>query len=189
LTLTERDTLMLLNRMAAGDQAAAREFYRAYAPVVKSFLKGDGWEPSLVEDAVQRTMLEVWKHPTRYHPGGSAKFKTWLLGIANKRLIDLLRKRPKQQMVELDDEMIATEADEGYVRVHGAQLRSAVQQCMKKLKASHRQLLVLAHEHELPGREIAQVMAMPEGTVKSALHTPKGLVTKCLERLLGGATR
>ncbi len=188
MALTENETLILLSRMAAGDQAAARELYRAYAPIVKGFLKGYGWETSLVEDAVQATMLEIWKHPNRYQPGGSAKFKTWLLDIANKRLIDLLRKRPKQTD-ELDDEIIATEIDEGYSRMHESQRRSAVQQCMEKLKGSHRQLLVLAHEHELPGREIAQIMAMPEGTVKSALHTAKGLIRKCLERLLGGATR
>jgi RNA polymerase sigma-70 factor (ECF subfamily) len=189
LALTEKETLILLSRMAADDQAAAREFYRAYAPVVKSFLKGDGWEPSLAEDTVQATMLEVWKHPTRYQPGGSAKFKTWLLGIANRRLIDLLRKRPKQQTVELDDEMIATEIDAGYARVDEAQRRSALRQCMKKLKGSHRQLLVLAHAHDLPGREVAAMMGMPEGTVKSALHTAKGLIRKCLERLLGVTTR
>lgn len=188
MELTEKETLILLNRVAAGDQAAVRELYRAYAPIVKDFLKGRGWELSLVEDAVQVTMLEVWTHPTRYQPGGRAKFKTWLLDIAKKRLIDLLRRRPKQTD-ELDDEMIATETDDGYARVHEAQLRSAVQQCMKKLKGSHRQLLVLSHDHELPGREIAQIMGIPEGTVKSALHTAKGLIKKCLERLLGGTTR
>jgi len=58
LALTEKETLILLNLMAAGDQAAARKFYQAYAPVVKGFLKGGGWESSLVEDAVQATMLE-----------------------------------------------------------------------------------------------------------------------------------
>lgn len=188
MALTEKDTLILLNRIAAGDHSAVRELYRAYAPIVKDFLKGRGWELSLVEDAVQVTMLEIWKHPSRYQPGGRAKFKTWLLDIANKRLIDLLRRRPKQTD-ELDDEMIATETDEGYARVLETQCRSAVQQCMKKLKGSHRQLLVLSHEHELPGREIAQIMGMPEGTVKSALHTAKGLIKKCLERLLGGVTR
>ncbi len=188
MALTENETLILLNRIAAGDHAAVRELYQAYAPIVKDFLKGRGWELSLVEDAVQATMLEIWKHPSRYQPGGRANFKTWLLGIADKRLIDMLRRRPKQAD-ELDDEMIATETDEGYARVHEAQCRSAVQECMKKLKGSHRQLLVLSHEHELPGREIAQIMGIPEGTVKSALHTAKGLIKKCLERLLGGATR
>ena len=188
MALTEKETLILLNLMAAGDQAAARKFYQGYAPVVKGFLKGGGWESSLVEDAVQATMLDIWKHPNRYQPGGSAKFKTWLLGIANRRLIDLLRKRPKQAD-ESDDEMIATDIDEGYSRMHEAQRGSAVRQCLHKLKGSHRQLLVLAHEHELPGREIAEIMGMPEGTVKSALHTAKGLVRKCLERLLGMTTR
>ena len=188
MALTEKETLILLNRIAAGDHAAVRELYQAYAPIVKDFLKGRGWELSLVEDAVQATMLEVWKHPTRYQPGGSAQFKTWLLGIANRRLIDLLRKRPKQQTVELDEEMIATDIDEGYARVHEAQRRSALRQCMSKLKGLHRQLLVLAHEDGLPGREISKIMAMPEGTVKSTLHTARGVIKKCLERLLREAT-
>jgi len=98
------------------------------------------------------------------------------LGIAYRRLIDLLRKLPKQTD-ELNGEIIGPEGPEGPER------SAALRQCMEKLKGSHRQLLVLAYEHELPGREIAEIMDIPVGTVKSALHTAKGLVKKCLERL------
>lgn len=187
MVLTETETNRLLKRMAEGDQAAARQFYLAFASPITSFLQRRADEFSLVEDALQATMEEIWKHPDRYQPGGSAKFTTWLLGIANRRLIDLLRKRP-DPAVELDEDMISTEVDEGYERMHEAQRKTALQQCMQRLKGSQRQVLVLAHEHELPGREIAEIMGMPEGTVKSALHYAKGLVRKCLERLqIGGA--
>lgn len=188
MALTENETLNLLKRMAASDQAAARQFYLAYAPIVKSFLKRGGWEPSLVEDAIQATMIEVWKYPERYQTGGRASFKTWLLGIAKNRLVDALRKRP-EQAEEPDEEMIATALDEGYERMHEAQRRRALQQCLDKLKGPHRQLLTLAYEHELPGREIGAIMDMPEGTVKSTLHYAKGMIRKCLERLLTGVAK
>lgn len=55
---------------------------------------------------------------------------------------------------------------------------------MERLKGTQRQLLTLAYDHELPGREIGEIMGMPEGTVKSALHYAKGLMRKCLNRLL-----
>lgn len=183
MTLTENETLRLLKSMAEGDQAAARQFYLAYASIVKSFLKRRGEELALVEDAVQATMLEVWKHPDRYQPGGRASFKTWLLGIASNRLIDLQRKRPAPAD-ELDEEMISTQLDEGYERLHEEQRKTALRQCMQRLKGPQRQLLTLAYEHELPGREIGEIMNMPEGTVKSTLHYAKGLIKKCLERLL-----
>jgi RNA polymerase sigma-70 factor, ECF subfamily len=186
--VTEEESLRLLKRIAEGDQAAARQFYLAYSSIVKSFLKRRGEELALVEDALQATMLEVWKHPGRYQPGGRASFKTWLLGIAHNRLIDLLRKRP-DPAVELDEEMISTEMDDGYERMHEAQRKAALQQCMQRLKGSQRQLLSLAYEHEMPGRAIGEIMAMPEGTVKSALHYAKGLIRKCLERLLMGGAR
>lgn len=181
--ITENETLRLLRRMADGDQAAARQFYLAYASTVKSFLKRREEALSHVEDALQATMIEIWKHPERYQPGGRASFKTWLLGIANNRLIDLLRKR-SEPAEELDEEMIATETHEGYTRLHEAQRKEALHQCMQRLKGSHRQLLTLAYEHELPGREIGEIMDMAEGTVKSTLHYAKGLIRKCLERLL-----
>jgi RNA polymerase sigma-70 factor (ECF subfamily) len=181
--VTEEETFRLLKRMAEGDQAAARQFYLAYASTVKSFLKRRGEEFSLVEDALQATMMEIWKHPDRYQPGGRASFKTWLLGIANNRLIDLLRKRP-DPADDLDEEMIFTEMNEGYERMHEAQRKAALQQCMQRLKGPQRQLLTLAYEHEVPGREIGEIMGMPEGTVKSTLHYAKGLIKKCLERLL-----
>lgn len=183
MVLTENETLRLLNSMAEGDQAAARQFYLAYSSIVKSFLKRRGEELTLVEDALQATMLEVWKHPERYQPGGRASFKTWLLSIANNRLIDLQRKRP-DPTEELDEQKISTEINQGYERMHEAQRKAALRRCMQRLKGSQRQLLTLAYEHELPGREISEIMAMPEGTVKSALHYAKGLIRKCLERLL-----
>jgi len=188
LALTESETLYLLKSMAGGDQTAARQFYLAYVPMVKSFLMRGGWEPALVEDALQATMMEVWKHPDRFQPGGKASFKTWLLGIAKFRLTDLLRKRP-DPTEELNEDMISTELDEGYERMHEEQRKAALRQCMQKLKGSQRQLLTLAYEHEVPGREIGQIMDMPEGTVKSTLHYAKGLIKKCLERLLIEVTR
>lgn len=183
MALTENETLRLLKDMAEGNQTASRWFYQAYSPIVRKFLLRRGEEAALVEDALQVTMLEVWKHPERYQPDGSASFKTWLLRIATNRLIDLQRKRP-DQVEELDEEMVSTEINTGYERMHEVQRKAALRQCMQRLKGPQRQLLTLAYEHELPGREIGEILAMPEGTVKSALHYAKGLMRKCLNRLL-----
>lgn len=188
MALTEKETLLLLQRMAADDQAATRQFYQAYARIVRNHLRRGGWESSVVEDAVQTTMMDIWRHPDRYLTGGSASFKTWLLKIADRRLIDLLRKRP-EQAEELDEGMISTDVEEGYERMHRAERKAALQQCQQRLKGIQRQLLALAYVHELSGREIGEIMEMPEGTVKSALHYAKGLVRKCLERLLKGGTK
>lgn len=197
----DAEALGLLRRMCDGEEAAARQFYRAYAPIVKNFLLRGGWEYSLVEDALQATMIEVWKHPERFQPDRGARFKTWLLGIAKFRLTDLLRKQPTQAR-ELDPENMASDPDEGYdpaqpdrdadgieqeegyARMHQAQRKSALEQCLDRLKGLHRQLLCMAYENELPGREIAETLDMPEGTVKSTLHYAKSLMRKCLERRL-----
>lgn len=188
MALTENETLLLLQRMAADDQAATRQFYQAYARIVRNHLRRGGWESSVVEDAVQTTMMDIWRHPDRYLTGGPASFKTWLLKIADRRLIDLLRRRP-EQAEELDEGMISTDVEEGYERMHRAERKAALQQCQQRLKGTQRQLLALAYVHELSGREIGEIMEMPEGTVKSALHYAKGLVRKCLERLLKGGTK
>jgi len=199
---TEKETLAWLAGMQAGDEAAAQQFYRAYAPTVKSFLLRGGWEIGVVEDAVQATMIEVWKHPDRFQPGGRAQFKTWLLRIAQFRLTDLLRKQPAQAVAfdeahpnaqAEDGEDFMQQGDEGhesddgmpvevYAKVHQAQRKAALAQCMDRLKGLHRQMLSMAYEHEMPGREIAERLEMPEGTVKSTLHYAKGLIRKCLER-------
>lgn len=188
MALTEKETLLLLKRIAVDDQAATRQFYQAYARIVRNHLRHGGWEPSVVEDAVQTTMLEIWRHPDRYLPDGPASFKTWLLKIADRRLIDLLRKRP-EQAEELDEGMISTGVDEGYERMLREERKAALHQCRQKLKGTQRQLLALAYVHELSGREIGEIMDMPEGTVKSGLHYAKGLIRKCLERLLKGGTK
>lgn len=199
--LVEIEPTSLLRRMRDGDEAAARQFYRAYSPVVKRFLLRSGWEYSLVEDALQATMIEVWKHPERYQSNRGASFKSWLLSIAKFRLTDMLRKQ-SLQVTDLDEERMSSDQDdgyepsrpdkdiddveqeEGYARLHQQQRRHAVEQCLDRLKGIHRQLLCMAYEHELPGREIAEALGMPEGTVKSTLHYAKNLMRKCLDRRL-----
>lgn len=184
--ITESETLALLKRMADGNEAAARQFYIAYRPILRSFLSRGGYDSVMVEDTLQEVMVEVWKHPDRFRQGQGASFKTWLLSIAQFRLIDQIRKK-KIPTEELSEEIAGDAEDDGYAAVHSLDRRTAVTHCKEKLKGKHRQLLTLAYEHDLTGQEIAKVMDMPEGTVKSALHYARNLIRDCVERMLGGA--
>jgi RNA polymerase sigma-70 factor (ECF subfamily) len=112
--------------------------------------------------------------------------RTWLLSITRNKSVDLLRrKRPTQS---LDDSDIIEEGDDRCelsmlteLTQQGAQVRT----CMDKLKESHRQVVYLTFFEELSYTDIAEVMAIPAGTVKTRMMHAKQKLLACLQRLLG----
>src|SRR5262245_51230412 len=86
----------LLARVAAGDEhghAALRELYTRHAPWLLVRLSGRCSDQSVVDEALQDTFVAVWRRADSYR--GQGEVAAWLWGIAVRRLVDLLRRRPQ----------------------------------------------------------------------------------------------
>jgi RNA polymerase sigma-70 factor (ECF subfamily) len=145
-----------------GDRAALEELVRQhYALVCRFCIRRLG--PDLGQDATQETFLTMQKSIGRYAERSS--FSTWLLGIAHNHVRAAARKQkldpaPIQEWVEM------RQTDHGQSVIDNEVLSCA----LKQLSPEHREV-VLMHEIEgLKYREIADVLGVPEGTVKSRLH-------------------
>jgi RNA polymerase sigma-70 factor (ECF subfamily) len=128
------------------------------------------------EDLAQETFARVFAKRKDYQPSG--KFSTWLWRIALNLCYDELRRRQRREESSLDgmggDAIAGLEAlvapgsppDKSLVEQERGEL---VRQALLQLSESYRAVLVLRHYENLKFREIAGVLEVPEGTVKSRM--------------------
>lgn len=178
-----RDDEILLKRIGKKEMAAMETFYRRYENLLFRFaLKKLNHEIEAAE-IVNTVMLEVWNNASFE---GRSKVSTWLMGIANFRIIDLLRKRKKNHV---DIEEIKHKADENneidmHKVVAAAQTRDFIEYCLHKLSTQHKQVMELLFFQESSYEEIAESMTCSIGTVKSRIFHAKKQLKQCLVKYL-----
>jgi len=167
-----------LARARKGDRAALAAFVRRYErPVyalVGRMLVGRGDE---VEDVAQDVFVRALQALPRFDPRGRARLSTWLLTIATRRCIDVLR-RPRAVPVAEVPEVLApsTEAEVG-----ARLLRQRIELAMADLPADQRAVLVLRAYHDLDYAEVARAVDVSVGTVKSRLSRARAALRSTLE--------
>lgn len=121
----------------------------------------------LAEDLISEVFLDVWRQAGRFE--GRSAVSTWLLGITRFKALSALRRRTE---AELDDEMavaIADTADDPEVTVQKKNTGEALRECLTALSPEHREIIDLVYYHEKSVEEVAQIVGIPENTVKTRL--------------------
>jgi RNA polymerase sigma factor (sigma-70 family) len=155
-------------RLAAGEEGAINDCYAALGPMVLGYLRR--FVPrDEAEDVLQRVFYEVWRNGDRYDPTRS--LEAWVLGIARKRAIDLLRRRHANVVPIKDLRDIA--GDDGRELAERYARASEVRGALERLPAEQREVLALAYFGDLTQTEIADRLGVPLGTVKA--RTFRGL--------------
>jgi RNA polymerase sigma factor (sigma-70 family) len=174
----------LIARIAAGDRAALAEFYDAERAPLVSYLRCLVDDPALVEEIVQDTFLGVWTGAAGF--AGRASVRSWLFSIARRRAVDALRRRGRHRLrlLPLDDLTLAETpadapdpADLAVAAAGEAELVAAI----ARLAPIHREILVLAFGHGLSYPELADILQIPLGTVKSRLNHAKRALRPLLD--------
>lgn len=183
------DDAKLLAGIARGRERDMSEFYRLYHSRIYAFVLRRLRNSADAAEVANEVMLEVWRGAGGFE--GRAKALTWVLGIANHKALDRMRRKgydatPEEfDPDELSDEREST--DELLARLQQAE---AVRRCLDRLSDAHRAVVHLAFFEDLGYEEIASILRCPEGTVKTRMfHAKKGL-KRCLgESGVGGAQR
>ena len=154
----------LLAAVAGGDRHAFRELYDRHAPWLTLRLGRRCPDPGLVEEAVQDTFVVVWRRADRY--GGRGDVAAWIWGIAIRRLLDLLRRRPRHELaLAARDETEPSAEEELLIGVEYGDLAGALNRLSPELRAVV-QATVL---DGLSTREAARLLGVPQGTVKTRM--------------------
>lgn len=148
------------------------------------------WADELYQD----TFLTAMEHITRLHNDAGANPKSYLLSVAirlwkNKRRKAAWRRRiaPEQSMDAPDGGVLMGEAeltDSIETEVLRAEERRQVQRAVDALPEKYRVVVLLYYMEELPLAQIASLLHIPSGTVKSRLHQARKLLRQQLEVLL-----
>jgi RNA polymerase sigma-70 factor (ECF subfamily) len=165
-TVSPSDT-MLIEQIAAGDKPALRTLFTRHQVKVFRFVLRIVRDAALAEDTVSETFIDAWRHAGRYE--GRASVSSWLLGIARHRALDAARRRPTESLdseaaQNAVDPMHDPEAELGR-KDTGAVVREAV----AALSREHAEIIDLVYYQEKSIREIAEILRIPENTVKTRM--------------------
>jgi RNA polymerase sigma-70 factor (ECF subfamily) len=137
--------------------------YRKLVIAVAYRLCGDA---ALAEDIAQDAFIRVWDRLADYRPSGN--FKAWLVRIATNLTIDAMRKR--RPVVDIDDVPLVEPGQGPEAAALSSERAAAVRAALMRLPMQSRAVLVLREYQALSYREIADVLDIPLGTVKSRLN-------------------
>jgi RNA polymerase sigma-70 factor, ECF subfamily len=154
----------LITALAAGDDAALRELFKRHAPWLSGRLRA-GLSPPDVEDVLQETFLAIWKGAGGYRPQGTPQ--AWMWVIARNQAALLLRRRgPATAPLDETPQPGLDPAEAALIR---AEIAAA-------LSGPDGELLRLMYVQDRPVAEVAAILGVPAGTVKSRAHRARQLL-------------
>lgn len=171
------DDTDLIAGIASGDKSAMRELYVRHNTVVYAFAMARCGNSELASDCVHDTMLDVWRSASRF--AGQSSVKTWLLAIARNKLIDALRKRGRISYVEEVPETPDTAPDPEAAAIAASE-KKRLHRCLEGLKDAQRAAIRLAFLEDLTYADIAEIEAVPVGTIKTRIFHAKQALMRCL---------
>ena len=178
----------LVARVAAGDDTALRELFGRHAPWLAVRLR-TVLPAADVEDVLQETFLAAWRGAHDYRPQGACG--GWLWGIARRQAALLLRRRglAERAATSLPDDLTvgADGHDPAEVALARADLEVAVA-ALGPEGSPEREVWRLMYEQDRPVAEVAELLGVPPGTVKSRAHRARRLLRAAL-RVAEGGTR
>jgi RNA polymerase sigma factor (sigma-70 family) len=165
-TTRAQDDALLIRRIVAGEARAFEELYRVYHPRLTRFLINMLRRPHLVEEALDDTMMVVWRRPESYT--GASKVSTWIFAIAYRTALKALSRLDEPQE-DLDAEQRPSLDAGPEQALSQRQVQKLLLNAMDKLSSDHRVVVDLTYYHEAGYREIAEIMNCPVGTVKTRM--------------------
>ena len=159
----------ILQRIARADKTAVEECVNFYGGLVWSIARKFTKTREDTEDAVQEIFIEIWKNAARFDPAKSPE-SAFIALIARRRLTDQWRKSVRSIQTCFLENTFVELADDSYKKLQlYIETRPAVY-ALNKLKPREKQIMQMAIYEGMSHSEIAQVVGLPLGTVKSRLR-------------------
>ena len=158
----------LIQAARNGDQAAFGELVQQYQKRVFALAVRMCPTPELAEEAAQEAFLAAWQGLPFFR--GDSAFATWLYRLTSNACVDLLRKENRHQGPSLDDETVSAEVPDPAPTPEQQELRRQIEAGLQTLSPEHREVLILREIQQLSYDEIADVLSLDLGTVKSRIN-------------------
>jgi RNA polymerase sigma-70 factor, ECF subfamily len=192
--LEEQQTGQLVRRCLAGDHSAWEEIVRAHNRRVYNLCYRFTNSPDDAQDLAQDVFIRVYRTLASYDVDKGA-FTTWLCTLTRNLLVDHFRRSKQDRITDSIDAGLREEEDSLSLSDHiedpspGPDARLAsketqkmVQQALIRLSPDLREAVILRDLQDMDYKEIAQVLRVPEGTVKSRINRGRMELARLLSR-------
>lgn len=184
----------LIRRFKGGDQEAFSELVRRYQDRIYTLCLRWLGEREQAEETTQDIFLALYRSLGDFR--GESKFSTWIFRVAtnhckNRRLYRARRAHGRHEPLEGPENpdapprQIASEGPGTDARVTRSEAEDLLERALAQLDEGHRSILILRDIEDLPYEEIADILSVPRGTVKSRLHRARADLARVLGRMIG----
>jgi len=170
----------LIAAIAGGNQQAVKSLYALTHVRLYRFLVRLLRNEAVAEEVMNEVYLAVWQNASRYEARSAPM--TWILSIAHNKAISTMRKR--RELSGLDDAATGEIADEDDTPDVVAQKRDKaglIRACIDRLGPDHRSVLDLVYYQERSVAEVAEILAIPEATVKTRMFYARKKLSELLK--------
>jgi RNA polymerase sigma-70 factor, ECF subfamily len=177
----------LVERCLSGDDAAWEDLIKVHTRRVYSICYRFTNSDPEAQDLTQEVFLRVFKTLKSFR-AGEGSFLVWLSRVARNLLIDHYRRNRLDRASESLDDQIAVLEEKSAMSARadgmlaGREASEVLQAGLQKLSPELRETVILRDLEELEYREIAKILAVPEGTVKSRLNRGRAELARVLRR-------
>jgi RNA polymerase sigma-70 factor (ECF subfamily) len=170
---------VLIGRIANSDRLAMQVLFARHHVRVFRFVLRLVRDEAAAEDLVSEVFLDVWRQAGKFE--GRAAVSTWLLAIARFKALSMLRRRPEQELDEEKAEAIEDGADTPDVTLEKKEKSEVLRKCLTSLTAEHREIIDLVYYHEKSVEEVAEIVGIPEATVKTRMFYARKKLAELLK--------
>ena len=189
ISLSDED---LMSRVAADDERAFTELVRRFQGRVTNLVSRVLNDRECADDLAQEVFVRVFVHRRNYRHG--SKFSTWLFTIAANLAKNEIRRRVRrrnwfsldalQEMLQDSAPQLADPTEGRETTLEREQLQEAIGRAIATVPDKYRMALVFRDIEGLSYEEIAQVLNIPGGTVRSRINRARGMLKRKLQPLL-----
>ena len=170
---------IIISRIAAGEALAMRVLFARHQTRVYRWLVRMVRDSVLAEDLVSEVFVDVWRQAGSF--AGRSSVTTWLLAIARYKAFSAARKRVDAQLDEATAERIPDPADDAQTTLEREDERHLLRKALAQLSCEHREVLDLVYYHGRTVKEAAEIIGIPEATVKTRMFYARRRLAELLK--------
>lgn len=180
--------LDLVTRCLRGENQAWEELLRAHSRKVYNLCYRFSGRAVEAEDLTQEIFIKIFQ-TLRTYDAGQGTFSTWLNRVARNHLVDHYRRTRKDRLTSsLEEDLGSLEEGPGavvgpMVQLEARERKELLQAALARLSPDMREAVILRDFQDLDYQEIAQILNVPEGTVKSRINRGRLELTRVLKRM------
>jgi len=185
---------LLVRRCISGDAVAWEEIVQRYNRRIYNICYRFAGSPDDAQDLTQEVFIKMYRTLNSYDVERGA-FMTWVTTITRNLLVDHFRKSKQDRMTDSLDsapsehedamplsEQIPDKTAPPDSRVHNRETRETIHWALQKLSPDLREAVILRDLQDMDYREIATILKVPEGTVKSRINRGRAELARLLQR-------